>query len=1099
MTNKNYFAIFAALILLLSTGTFYAQSASDGFKGTANNSVSQVAADSVGNIYIAGPQFTAVNGVSKSYLARLNRDGVLDTTYNPNPNAAVQVITTTFGGKLVVAGSFTSIGGAASGGIARLNSDGTNDGAFTAAASGIASVAVAPDSKVLIGGHFTTVGGQPRNRLARFNANGTLDASFTPDIDNAVFGIAIQPDGKILIAGQFASVNGQSRWSFARLNDDGSLDTSFNVNAGYPGANGTTYAIDVQADGKIVVTGAFTRFGEGNTVRSYLARINPDGTMDATFTPNFSAATDDVRIQPDGRILVGGTFTTVNGANAQRIVRLNMNGTIDTSFVGSANDSIFDIDIQVDGRVLLAGAFTSINGFPSINRIASLYPDGRLNADTVTTVAGSPPSVMVSLPDGRTLMGGGFTSVGGAARQGMARLGWTGANDSTFANPQFTGGWVNAIAVQSDGKYIVGGDFTSAGGTSQAKLARLNPSGSIDGTFAPTFDAGGWVGGVAIQSDGKILIGGGFTTVNGTSRTRIARLNATGTVDTTFTATADFLVDVIAIQSDGKILIGGAFENVNGQPRVGIARLNTNGTLDTSFNPVLNGLIRELLDIKIDKDGKILIGGAFTGVNGNARTNLARLNADGSLDTSFGNPNLDGAVHNIAETVLGPIYISGGFTSVGGSPRTSIALLNTNGTLAQSFADTVTNEKILAMTLRSDGKIMVGGYFSSIGGQARGQFAAISYPQPAIYDFQVTSNLIRWYRWWYAPQVTRVVFERSDDGVNYVPLGNATRSAGNWDLAVPNANATGYIRARGYYGDYSERGSVHEVVRYVYQAPTQRRAPFDFDGDGKTDISIFRPGPGEWWYLRSSDGGNRAAQFGLSTDVLVPGDYTGDGKADFAFYRPSIGEWFIIRSEDSTYFSYPFGTSTDIPAPADYDGDGKTDSAVFRPSNSTWYIRRSSDAAVTITTFGAGTDKPVPADYDGDGKADLAMWRPSVGEWWYLRSSDGGNRAFQFGNSADRPTPGDFTGDGKADLAYFRPSTGEWFVFRSEDSTYYSFPFGSNGDVPSPGDYDGDGRFDAAVFRPSLNTWFLNRTTAGVQITGFGAAGDRSVPGTYVP
>ncbi|HBE82436.1 MAG TPA: hypothetical protein DDW24_06620, partial [Blastocatellia bacterium] len=835
MINTRIFASFTAIISLVAfwTNTSFAQNASDGFKGDVNGVVGRVAIDTSGSVYIAGQLFTSVNGVSKSHLARLNRDGTLDTTYNPNPNSTLQGIAVS-GSKLVVVGGFSSIGGGASGGIARLNYDGTNDGAFTASISGAGALAVDTSARVVVGGHFTTVGGLPRNRLVRFNANGSVDPTFAPDVDSAVFGIAIQPDGKVLIAGQFNNVNGQPRWRFARLNVDGSLDNTFNVNAAYPGSNGTTYSIHVQADGKIIVCGGFSRFGDPNITRSNIVRLNPNGTVDNSFSPNFGSATYDARIQPDGKILVVGLFTTVNGANAQRIVRLNMNGTVDTGFVGSAGDTILDVDLQPDGKMVIVGSFTSVNGFPSINRIANLYPDGRLNTDTNTTVLGSPPATMLSLGNGMTLLGGGFTSVGGAARQGMARVGWTGANDSAFANPQLTG-WVYSLAVQQDGNYLAGGDFTSAGGTPQAKLARITPSGSIDGSFAPTFDTSGWVNAIAVQGDGKIVIGGGFTTVNGVSKGRIARLNATGSLDSSFTATADFYVDVIAIQSDGKIVIGGAFENVNGSPRAGIARLNANGTLDTSFNPVLNGIVRELLDIKIDKNGKILIAGAFTGVNGNARTNIARLNADGSFDASFINPNLDGAVHNIAETVLGTIYISGNFENVGGAPHAKIALLNTDGSVNPQFANTTANDKILAMTLRRDGKIMVGGYFTAINGQGRGQFAAISYPQPVIYDLQVTNDRIRWYRWWYAPEVTRVVFERSTDGVNYVPLGSGSRTAGNWDLNIPNANATGFIRARGYHGDHSDRGSFTEQVQYVAKA-SPKAVPFDFDGDGKTDV-----------------------------------------------------------------------------------------------------------------------------------------------------------------------------------------------------------------------------------------------------------------------
>jgi hypothetical protein len=277
------------------------------------------------------------------------------------------------------------------------------------------------------------------------------------------------------------------------------------------------------------------------------------------------------------------------------------------------------------------------------------------------------------------------------------------------------------------------------------------------------------------------------------------------------------------------------------------------------------------------------------------------------------------------------------------------------------------------------------------------------------------------------------------------------------------------------------------------------KTPFDFDGDRKTDISIFRPAPGEWWYLKSSTGGNAALQFGTSSDKITPGDFTGDGKTDIAFFRPASGFWFILRSEDFSFFSFPFGANGDVPVPADYDGDGRADPAVFRPSTNTWFISNTGGGGTTITNFGASGDRPVAADYDGDGKADIAIFRPSDGSWWYVRSIDGSFRVFSFGAATDKCVPGDYTGDGRADIAIFRPSTGFWFIQRSEDNSYFSFPFGASGDVPVPGDYDGDGRFDTAVFRPSNSTWFLNQTTAGVGIVGFGIAGDLPVPNAFVP
>ena len=276
------------------------------------------------------------------------------------------------------------------------------------------------------------------------------------------------------------------------------------------------------------------------------------------------------------------------------------------------------------------------------------------------------------------------------------------------------------------------------------------------------------------------------------------------------------------------------------------------------------------------------------------------------------------------------------------------------------------------------------------------------------------------------------------------------------------------------------------------------RTPFDFDGDGKTDISIFRPSVAEWWLNRSSTGTTLAARFGAPTDRILPGDYTGDGKADIAVWRPASGEWFAIRSEDFSFFAFPFGTNGDVPAPADYDADGKSDPAVFRPSNVTWFINRSTDGGTTIQQFGANGDVPVVADYDGDEKADISIFRPSVGEWWLNRST-AGVIALAFGTSTDKPVQGDYTGDGKSDVAIWRPSTGEWFILRSEDFSFYGFPFGSTGDMPASGDYDGDGKFDATVFRPSSGTWFIARTTAGTQIVQFGTNGDRPVPNAFVP
>ena len=334
-------------------------------------------------------------------------------------------------------------------------------------------------------------------------------------------------------------------------------------------------------------------------------------------------------------------------------------------------------------------------------------------------------------------------------------------------------------------------------------------------------------------------------------------------------------------------------------------------------------------------------------------------------------------------------------------------------------------------------------------------------------------------------------------------VGNGNGS-GSVNLAIPNDPS---LVGRTFYGRWyitdasaANGFSVSQLFRFTIFGTggtvAARRSPFDFDGDGKTDIGIYRPGPGEWWYSRSGDAQVVAFQFGVSADAIAPADFTGDGKADVAFFRPSTGEWFILRSEDNSYFAFPFGQNGDVPVPADYDGDGKADIAVFRPSGSTWFILQSS-GGTRINSFGVAGDVPAVADYDGDQRADIAVYRPAAGEWWIERST-AGLLSMQFGTQTDKPVQGDYTGDGKSDVAFWRPATGNWYIVRSEDYSFLAFPFGSNGDVPAPGDYDGDGRTDAAVFRPAGSTWFLQGSTAGTQITQFGSTGDRPIPNAFV-
>jgi hypothetical protein len=273
----------------------------------------------------------------------------------------------------------------------------------------------------------------------------------------------------------------------------------------------------------------------------------------------------------------------------------------------------------------------------------------------------------------------------------------------------------------------------------------------------------------------------------------------------------------------------------------------------------------------------------------------------------------------------------------------------------------------------------------------------------------------------------------------------------------------------------------------------------DFDGDGKDDVAVYRPGsPSTWWVLKSSTnfGSSSTYAAGDSTGIPVMGDYDGDGRADVAVYQPATALWSVLLSTGSylSGLSYQWGVNGDRPVPADYDGDGKTDIAVYRPGTGMWWILRSGSGFSSYTNqlWGASTDVPVPADYDGDGRADIAVYRPSTGVHWILLSSTNSYVTYQWGASTDIPVSADYDGDGKADIAVYRPATGVWWILQSSTNftTYVTYQLGVSSDVPVPGDYDGDGRTDIAVFRPASGQHLILLSTGGSVVYQWGVSTD---------
>jgi uncharacterized delta-60 repeat protein len=960
-------------------------------------------------------------------------------------------------GKIIVFGAKLVVDGVAKGDILRLNADGTGDPTFNYCGCGLGFVRnlmLAPDGKLIVGGSEGT-----NAKMIRLNPDGSIDPTFSafsagppPFFGGAEFIVsAVQPDGKVLATLRYSSTGHVSFW-LDRYNIDGSVDASFpriNIAAGSPMA--ATVRIELLPDGRfyLAVTAGVT--GTGTT----LTRRNSNGSIDETWeTPSFQtsgfpsfASITDLALAADESLLVSGAWDTVNGINRRNLIRLQAAGNVDLAF-NSPNVQVgHGVEILADGKILFSGR-TDISG---ISRIFRLNSDG--TTDKTFTMDPAVTSILNAWVvdfDGRAIFLGQT-----ASGPRLVRLLSTGARDETF-DPNLTlFGKINIVAAQADGKVLIAGSFSQINGVETGPFVRVN----ADGTFDPSFDSGTAFNNppaqLLLQPDGKILAAGGFSSYNGTSVPGIVRINTNGSIDDTFSVTVSGSVNAVALQPDGKILIGGNFSMINGVGRTGVARLESNGSLDPTFDVVLGSpTIHQIL---VESNGKITIGGTFSGVNGFNRNNFARLESTGALDQTF--TAAVGTVSGLWQQADGKYIVA-----VGSQPS-GLLRRNTDGSADATFSpptfstSSSSDVHVQTVLILTDGSMLVGGRFDTVGGNPR-------------------------------RNITRLAPDGTLD-ITFMPSGADGRVRSI--VAYPG----GKVMVGGEFTliDNTTRAGIARLTVAPYHGIT----PFDFDGDGRADVAVYRPSSGVWYQLFSSGIPYGSPTFGLAGDIPVPADYDGDGKTDIAIFRPSSGDWWYRYSSDGSLRSTHWGTTGDVPLPADIDNDGKDDFVVYRPSNNFWY-RITTAGVPDQKNFGLAGDRPVVGDFDGDGKADQAIFRPSTGDWWYAASSAGGAfRATHWGQDGDIPAPADFDGDGKTDMAVFRPSNGAWYVLKSSDLSYIILSFGLDGDRPVPADYDGDGRADIAVFRPSTGVWYLMQSTSGTTGYQWGVSTDVAVPSAYVP
>ncbi len=652
---------------------------------------------------------------------------------------AVDKIATQPDGKFLVGGTYYNNNGR----VARFNANGSTDASFqlnsfTHNNSGVLinDLVVQPDGKILVGGLFSAfngASGQAVNYLIRLNADGTQDASFTPPVFTSgggiIHDIVLQPDGKIIIGGGFTvQVNGHSQYHACRLNPDGSIDDAFDFGIeGGPRDVANIKTIALQPDGKVLLGGSFTSFN--NQSQQNLIRVNSDGSKDTSFDIGTGADTgytlSNVIVQPDGKIVINGGFQSWNGQAQAHLIRLNSDGSIDDGFqnefsvdnVGSSSPAT--ISLRADGKILAAGTSFELHGQRHLwllNSDGSLDSSLSINEDFISHI-----KTVVELPNGKLLAGGNFVMWSGKMRDCYARLHPDGSLDTSLLS-QGLNDEVLTMALQANGNAILGGSFTAFDAVSQNRIIRVN---GVEGTKDETFNIGSGFNDavkiIAVQADGKILVGGDFTQYDGQTANHLIRLNQDGSIDASFEVGTGFnaYVKTMTLQPDGKIIVGGDFTTYNGQPQNHLIRLNQDGTKDSTFE-VGNSFDSRITALLLQEDGRILVGGNFITFNGDSQRYLIRLNADGAKDISFTPPQdneflgtytTEDAILDFASTTEN-IYVVTGHL-----PRR----LNMDGSIDDTFTVPYFNTKSIA--IQEDGKVLLGGtfnYFFNNGGYQRG-------------------------------------------------------------------------------------------------------------------------------------------------------------------------------------------------------------------------------------------------------------------------------------------------------------------------------------------------------------------------------------------
>lgn len=788
-------------------------------------------------------------------LARLNADGSTDMDFDvgSGPDQAVNSVVVLTTGTVVAGGDFDAVDGTARPGLAVLDSTGVLVDTDIAAGDGnVHALSLQADGKTIVGGDFLTIGGSEHVRLGRINSVFEVEPSFTPSATAfPVYALANQEDGKILVGGAFSTINGVARSGMARLYNDVPIDTlsvisvsevfweragsspeleyvNFYVIApgdpdwtllgpGVRDAGGWRITgLTLPSEGDVEVRGfPHSTSSQGAVVQGVPFEIAPEiqveqpaGTIlvDASSTVTFpttqtggeqiltftirNIGKDDLELDsPTPVTLATGTSYSIVAQPSPLTITPGSSVTFQVRFypttAGTKNDtlSIGSDDTDEDPfTVALTGVATPGPG----SRDTTFQP---VFNGTVGTTAEDPLN--------RILFGGSFTSLNSSVRNRIARILSSGLVDSTLS-PSFSNS-VTCVAVQEDGMIVVGGAFTQKNGVTRNRIARMTDTGALDTSFNP--NANGIVWSLDINAAGQILVSGEFTRIGGVDCTGVAVLSPTGSVVRAITGVplSGGTPRVARFQSDGKIVVA-AYTNVY--------RFLSTGVQD--FATPVGGAGSYALALQ--SDGKILVGGSFTTLGGEAKLRYGRINADGTVDTGF-TCDANNSVNGICAQADGTAVVGGFFTTFGGGTSARAARSLAAGGEDDTFVSAITAGNVTGVSILEDGKPVINGSFTIEG--AAVTVARLSNGAATESLSVLSPTSVQWLRGGTAPEASYVVFDVSQDsGATWFRLGTGTRVEGGWELTGTNVPSSGTLRGTARIPSDASSGLVQSSINF---------------------------------------------------------------------------------------------------------------------------------------------------------------------------------------------------------------------------------------------------------------------------------------------